>query len=231
MNFLDAFLDPQIFGPFFTGESWNGWRAVLRATYGMPLDDEQLAFFRQVAQRDPPKRRVREAIFLAGRRSGKDSVASAMVSYAAVQTYGGLRPGEAPTIMCIACDKAQARIVMRYSRGYFDEISLFGGMIAADSANDGFSLINGNEVAVMVNSLRAVRGRTVPLAVLDEACFFRSDESANPDQEVYNALVPSMATIDDSMLVAISSPHKRSGLMYGKYKDCFGKDDADVLVI
>jgi hypothetical protein len=86
VNFAQAFEDPTLFEPFFRGPSWNGWRAVNRAAYGMPLDDEQLAFFRKVAQRDPPKKQVREVVYVCGRRSGKDSVASGMVSYAAIQT-------------------------------------------------------------------------------------------------------------------------------------------------
>ena len=57
------------------GESWRGWRTVLKAAYGMPLDDDELPFFRKVAQRDPPGRRVRELWLIVGRRGGKDSVA------------------------------------------------------------------------------------------------------------------------------------------------------------
>jgi hypothetical protein len=133
--------------------------------------------------------------------------------------------------MCLAVDKQQARIVTRYARGYFDNIALFHGMLASENASEGFTLNNGNEVAILANNLRAVRGRTVPLAVLDEACFYRSDESANPDVDVYNALLPSGATIDDAMIAMISSPHKASGLVHGKWRDHFAKNDDDVLVI
>ena len=56
-----------------------------------------------------------------------------MATHAALTPYGGLRPGEAPTIMCLACDKEQARIVTRYSRGYFDEVPLLKGLIDEDS--------------------------------------------------------------------------------------------------
>ena len=231
MNFAQAFEDANLFEPFFRGPSWSGWRAVNRAAYGMPLDDEQLKFFRQVAQRDPPTKQVGEAIYVCGRRSGKDSIASGMVTHAAVQTYPGLRPGEPATVVCLACDKPQARIVARYARGYFDNIKLFNGLIASENANEGFTLVNGNEVAILANNFRAVRGRTVPMAVLDEACFYRSEESANPDRAVYDALLPSTATLGGGLIVMISSPHKAAGLVYEKWRDHFGKPSDDVLVI
>ena len=40
-----------------------------------------------------------------------------------------------------------------------------------------------------------------------------------------------MATLPTSMLIGISSPHKRSGLLYSKWCDSHGKDDDDVLVV
>jgi hypothetical protein len=92
-------------------------------------------------------------------------------------------------------------------------------------------LSNGVEIGVMTNSLRAVRGRTVAFVCLDEVAFYRSDDSANPDVETYNALKPGMATIPEAMLVGISSPYRKSGLLYSKWKSHYGRDDDGVLVI
>jgi hypothetical protein len=66
---------------------------------------------------------------------------------------------------------------------------------------------------------------------LDETAFWRSEESANPDIEVYNAILPSMITIPGSMLICISSAYRKAGLLYEKYRDHFGKDDPDILVV
>jgi hypothetical protein len=52
-----------------------------------------------------------------------------------------------------------------------------------------------------------------------------------PDIETYRAIVPSLATLPNSMLIGISSPYKKSGLLYERWKSFFGKDDDDVLVI
>ena len=67
--------------------------------------------------------------------------------------------------------------------------------------------------------------------ILDECAFWRDESSASPDVETYSALVPGMATIPGAMLVGISSPYRRGGLLYEKWKAHYGKDDDDVLVI
>jgi hypothetical protein len=83
------------------GESWRNWRTVLKAAYGLALDDEELEFFRGVAQRDPPGRRVRELWLIVGRRGGKDSVASLIAMECARHTGNyELRPGERPIVAC-----------------------------------------------------------------------------------------------------------------------------------
>jgi hypothetical protein len=82
ISLSDAIEDPALFQPWFTGPSWDGWRAVLKASEGLRLSDSELTFFRSVAERDPPTRRVRELWIIAGRRAGKDSIASAIAAHA-----------------------------------------------------------------------------------------------------------------------------------------------------
>jgi len=77
----------------------------------------------------------------------------------------------------------------------------------------------GAAITVIPNDFRTVRGRSIALAVLDECGFWFGDESTSPDVETFAALVPGMATIPQSMLVMISSPHRRSGLLYDKWKE------------
>ena len=66
---------------------------------------------------------------------------------------------------------------------------------------------------------------------MDEVAFWRSETTANPDTETYQALVPSLATIPGAMLIGISTPYRRAGLLWSKHKDYFGVDDDDVLVV
>ena len=56
---VEALEDQNLFGPWFSGPSWAMWKAVLKGAFAIPMTPEELALFRAVAQRDPPKRRVR----------------------------------------------------------------------------------------------------------------------------------------------------------------------------
>jgi hypothetical protein len=82
----------------------------------------EVVFFRTVAGRGPPTQRVRELWIVAGRRAGKDSVASVIAAHAAAlfDQQAKLRPGERAAVLCLACDRDQARIVLGYIKSYFE---------------------------------------------------------------------------------------------------------------
>jgi hypothetical protein len=233
INIATAMADKNLFEPWFRGASWNGWRSVLRAAFALPMSATEFAFFRSVAgDRDPPVKQVRELWIVAGRRSGKDSVASVIAAHAASMFDQGdrLRPGERAIVACLACDRDQARIVLDYTRSFFTDLDLLAGMVRRETAT-GFELDNGVDVVIATNSFRATRGRTILCAILDETAYWRSELSASPDIEVYRALVPSLATLSGSTLIGISSPYRKAGLLYSKFKEHFGRDGDDVLVI
>ncbi len=190
-------------------------------------------FFKSIAgDRDSPARRVREVWLIVGRRGGKDSFASALAAYhgAAIDYSGILRPGEKISIQCLACDKRQARIVKGYTCGYFYQIPLLEPLVLSD-ANEGLDLTTGCEIRVFTNNIMAIRGTTCALIVMDECAFYAEDGSINASaKEVYNAAIPSLATAD-GMLIGISTPYRKSGLLYEKFSKHFGKNDQDVLVI
>lgn len=215
----------------FRGTTWDRWRAVLKAANAEPMTEHEIALFREVAERDPPTRRVREVWFIIGRRGGKDSVASAIATAAALGDYSGfLRPGERASIVCLASDKQQARIIHRYIRGNLQSDPSLAALIERET-EETLELSNGVEVIISTNSYRAVRGRAVVCAILDEVGLWRNEESATPDVETYNALAPGLETLPNSMLIGISTPYKRAGLLYEKWQQSYGKDDPDVLVI
>jgi len=232
MNLIEAMDDGRLFRPWFKGSSWNTWRAVLKAAHGLPMTADDVALFRIVAERDPPRKRVRELWVRAGRRAGKDSIASAIAAHSASfgEYRANLRPGETATVACLAVDRAQAKILIKYVRAFFRDIGMLKRMVDSETA-DGLMLNNGVEIAINTNNFRAVRGRSIVCAVLDECAFYRDEGSANPDVETYNAIIPGMITIPDAMLVGISSPYRKSGLLYTKDRDHYGRDSDDVLVV
>ena len=174
MNLIEAFDDKRIFEPWFRGPSWDLWRAVLKAAHALPMSEAEIALFRSVADREPPRKRSREVWIRASRRAGKDSIASAIATHAAAfgDYRSHLRPGESATVICLATDRAQAKIVLRYIRSFFRDVPMLKRMVESETA-DGLVLTNGIEIAVNTNNFRAVRGRTIVCAILDEVAFFQ----------------------------------------------------------
>lgn len=66
--------------------------------------------------------------------------------------------------------------------------------------------------------------------IFDEAAYWRDDTSANPDEEVLRAVKPSLVRTS-GMLIGISSPYRQAGLLHARFKDYFGADGNDVLVV
>jgi hypothetical protein len=232
VDIIETLADPKLFQPWFVGTSWNAWATVLKGAFGLPMSKKERALFRSLADRNPPKKRVRELWIVAGRRAGKDSVASLIAAHTAAffDPIGLLRPGERAVCMCLACDRDQAKIVLGFIRSYFNDIPYLERMVTRRTAN-GMELSNGVDIIVGTNTFRAVRGRSIALAIFDEVAFWRDDRSAAPDSETYNAIVPGTITLPGSMLIGISTPHKKSGLLYDRWREHWGKDDGDVLVI
>jgi hypothetical protein len=85
VSIREAVNDPLLLGNALAGESWGVWRSVLMAAMGETLMPEELPVFQEVTggRTTPPQSRVDEALFLVGRRGGKDRAASLLVTYLA----------------------------------------------------------------------------------------------------------------------------------------------------
>jgi hypothetical protein len=232
---LDVLNDDNLLGPFFTGSSWAAWRLVLKATFGQAMSSAERVRFRALAEREPPPGRVREAFFAVGRRGGKDSVASAIVVYAAV--FGDfarfLRPGERPVALIIASTKEQATGILAYIAGYFDGRVPMLAPLVQRITDESIELTTGVDIIVLSGNYRTIRGRTVAVAIFNELAFWRDNRYANPDIETYSAVLPAMVTLRraGSILIGISSVHRKLGLLYDKFLAHHGKDDPSVLFI
>jgi hypothetical protein len=177
----EAMASPHLFGPYFDGPSWAVWHAVNKAVFGEPMTAGDIAAFKGVAGgRAPPPGRVREFVAAIGRGGGKDSYASFLAAHLAItfDPRSRLRPGERAYVLCIACDKEQAAISFGYIRGLFEQIPALAAMATIGTSS--IELTNGVTIQIIVNSHRAVRGRSILACIFDEAAFFRSDDSANP---------------------------------------------------
>jgi hypothetical protein len=231
-DIISAMTDRRLFGRFYEGASWSGWQAVLRGAFGLKMTEEEITFFRSVAGREPPGRRVKELVLAIGRRGGKDAVAALIAAFTALsfKPDGRVRAGERPLILLLAADRAQSRNLLRYIEGLFS-VPALKALIRRET-QDGFELANGIDVTVGTADWRTIRGRTVLLCIMNELAFWRDETSSNPDKEIYRAVVPATATLgDQAMIVMISSVHRRAGLLYEKWDKHFGQNDPNTLVV
>jgi hypothetical protein len=232
VTIIDTIRDPHLFAAFFKGDSWKPWIVALKAIFGLPMDEsERDLFVKHTGRETPPTGQAREGWFVVGRRGGKSRIAALVAVYlSCFRSYKDvLAPGERGVVMLIACDRQQAKVLMRYIVGFLEGVPMLARLIVRRTEEE-IDLSNGITIAIHTSSYRAVRGYTIVAAILDEIAFWRSDESANPDIEVVNALKPAMSTVEGSMLIAIGSPYSRRGIQYQTFKECYAKDDSDVLV-
>jgi hypothetical protein len=230
MNIGQA-LDPTLLGAALGDmSSWKTWRTVLKATFGLALNRDEARVFASVAgSRAPPKTRVRELWAICGRRSGKSKIAAALGCFFALFTNPRLSPGEIGCVAIISASRDQSQAVFGYLKGYFDSSPVLKREVANVTASE-ITLRSGIVLSVHSNSFRTVRGRTLLCAILDEVAFFRDESSATPDLETYRAILPALASTN-GMLVGISTPYRKLGLLYQKHRNHFGVDGDDVLVV
>src|SRR6516162_7445312 len=226
-----ALNDPMLLGRRFgDGSSWKTWFVVLKAAYGRPLSkSERAAFDRVAGGRRPPRRKVRELICVASRRAGKGSIAGAVAAYESMLVHHALAPGEKGVVACLSPTTAQAAIVRDYALGVFTSSPILSREIA-DSTVEEIRLHNGVVITTLAADYRSLRGRTLLLAILDEAAFLHAETGKGSDLELARALLPGLATTG-GMLIVLSSPYARSGLLFERHRDFFGRDDDDVLVV
>jgi hypothetical protein len=227
-----ALLDRNLLGAALGDPStWLAWLAILKAAHGRPLNERERELFTVVAgDREPPTRKVKELVCVASRRSGKGRIGAACAVHAAllIDHSPVLAPGEVGVVACVSPTRAQATILLNYAVGYLEASPLLRGEVV-DVTADEVRLKNGNVICTLVSDYRSLRGRTLLLAIMDEAAFLRDEASSTPDIECARALSPGLATTG-GMLVILSSPYRKLGLLYQRHRDHFGQN-GDVLVI
>jgi hypothetical protein len=231
-SIIDACADPALFARWFRdAETWRSWFVFLRSLFGLPTTGQDLELFQRCTGRQaPPIGGARESWLICGRRAGKSFILALVAVFLAcfLDWSQYLTPGERGTVMVIAADKKQARVIYRYAAALLREVPMLKALITRETA-EAIDLNNGITIEILTASFRTVRGYTLIAALCDEIAFWRSDESANPDSEIIGAIRPAMATIPGAMLLCASSAYARRGALWNAYRKFFGKD-SQVLV-
>jgi hypothetical protein len=235
ITITQALADRNLLGAALGDAStWSTWFAILKAAHGLQLDAKERKLFAAISgDREPPTRKVKELVCIASRRSGKGRVGSALAIHSALLTDHSsvLARGEVGVVACVSPTRAQAQILLDYCRGFLDASPLLRQEVR-DVTADEIRLKNGNVICTLASDYRSLRGRTLLLALLDEAAFLRSEDSNStvPDIECARALLPGLATTQ-GMLCILSSPYRKQGLLFERHRRFFGRNDNVTLVI
>ena len=83
VSILDTIGDPALFAPWFKRpESWRAWFSFLRALFGLPMGEADVATFRACTGREmPAEAGYREAWLCVGRRGGKSLVLATIATF------------------------------------------------------------------------------------------------------------------------------------------------------
>ncbi len=233
MNIVEA-MD----GPFaaWLGDpaEWKPWRVFLKTLAAVPLAEDERDLFRRCTGREAEfEKPASEAWVVVGRRGRKSAVAALLGVHAAVHVdwSGVIAPGETARVVVVAVDKGQARIVKSYAEAILLSDPRLASLIESVD-KESITLRTGIVIQCVANSFRSIRGPAVVSAIFEELAFWRSDESATPDKEVLRAVRPSMLTTKrhGALLIGISSPYAKKGLLYEKHRRHRSDDESQVLV-
>jgi Terminase large subunit, T4likevirus-type, N-terminal len=211
-------------------ETWAPWRTVARLIDGLPLNAGELALYQQCTGLDvAPDKPVREMFGIVGRRGGKTEFAAIVACWVAFFCKFKRSRGEQQRVLCVAVNKKQADQFMSFVSDLIHDYRRLSDQVVRQTA-DTIKLRNGISIEIATNSFRSIRGTTIVGAIFDEVAFWRQeDDSKNPDVEVYHAVKPAMLTVPGAVLLGISSPYARSGLLYDMYRSHYGKTDGPMI--
>ena len=144
-------------------------------------------------------------------------MAAALAVYFALFVKHKLAAGERGMVLVLAASLDQSKVVFDYVLGFMRSSRRCWRRRsrARRAARSGWK--NGIVIAMHPNSFRSVRGRTLCACIFDEVAYWRDDTTATPDTEIYTAVLPRLITTN-GMLIGISSPYRRDGLIHAKHK-------------
>jgi hypothetical protein len=146
-----------------------------------------------------------------GRRSGKSSMAGAVLAWRAalcphLRRY--VQPGEDIYHVAVASNREQAQVTLGAARRLLTASPVLSRLVERDTDTE-LRLRDGHVLAAFVCSARTTRGFPIATLCLDEFGFFQtSDDGPAAAQNVYRATVPSMLQFaSDRRLIVSSTPN------------------------
>ncbi len=212
-------------------------QVVLKSIYGLPLNTEELriwsaqqngatyddlGYVTDITPVGYVPQKYNEAWCVFGRRAGKtDRLASTIVTYEAL--FGGhekyLTRGQNAHIFQISQDLRNAQMSLHFIFACIESSPVGLELLDGPPVRDEIRLKNHIVIKCIPCTVKAARGFSVPVAVLDEVGFWAYEaDSANQDEEVYRAVRKAQLTFPNKLTVGISSPYAKQGLLWKNYE-------------
>jgi hypothetical protein len=233
MDILELMDSERFLGRWFRGPTWDAWRVCLAVAFRLTdrIDERGMAMYTAATARtELPGSAIRQVFLCIGRRGGKSIIAALVAVFAAFfcDYTPYLAAGEVATIMTVAADHKQARVVLRFIRGFIRHVPSFAKKVVRET-RESIELSNRVTIEVHTASYRSTRGYTLAAVINDELAFWLTDDSAEPDKAIIEARLPAMATIPNALMLNISSPGGRRGYFWSAYEQHWGKGTPGVL--
>jgi hypothetical protein len=226
-----AMRDERLLGAPFQAPSFWPWHCVAKVISGEELNSREAELFRMATGRTKlPTGPIPNLTLLIGRRGGKDRFLSAVAVHRAALAGDWskhLSAGEQGTVILVGSDRKQAKILRLYCRAL-----VATPMIKAEVVRYTDEILefkNGAALEVCTNDAGTIRGRSVLALLGTETSFWNVDPDADSsDEEVVSAAEAGAAMTPDGGLVILSSSvHRKKGLMYKRWKELHGNDEAE----
>ena len=206
------------------GDSWAAWVTVARLLDGSELSDEDLRIIRERTGGDPPEGTIKEFWAVVGRRGGKSQFCGVVAVQRACRSYPRVT---APEVAVIARTLQQGRVVADYARSAAEQL----GVLGPGGSRLVVPIKDGATIRVQPNT-SSVRGPTVVAAVLDEVAHYHTGaDAAWSDSDLLTALTPALATVRRPLLMGISSPWRRKGVLAERWKAWQAGDRPDGRIV
>lgn len=173
----------------------------------------------------PSARSVLVAVI--GARAGKTYLLIAAYSLwrALFANLSTLAPGEIAVALIVAPDLRLARQALRYASGAVQAHRDLAQMVVSESSESlQIRRPDGRTVAIEVlpatRGGSALRGRSLVSAALDEAAFFRDENSIVNDGDLFKAVAPRV--LPGGLVILASTPWVEEGLLHSQFDKNWG---------
>jgi len=186
-------------------------RTLLKASYGLALDREELEVFQTCTGRTlDPKINFGTVVVIVGARGGKDS---RFVGPTALfeSTFGGheVAKGEQAVIALYAQDRDAAGVTFQYISDYVTESPILRRRLVGVPQRRALKLDGGFTVRTFPASRTAGRAYSFPMVCLNESAFFRFEGAANADVEILTSVRRGMLNFPRRKLLIVSTPYAK----------------------